>query len=66
MTLDDIRRRVANIASAAGDDERAHSLEDDLMCDFIDHVAKFGPPDLAEMAAAVAATAKLDFARWCA
>jgi len=42
MTLDDIQKRVARIRKAKGDDETAHSMEDDLRADFIRHVAMFG------------------------
>lgn len=66
MTLDDIKKAVAEIEEISDDDETAHAREDDLFMAFINHVARSGPPELAEMASEVLKTQQIGFARWCA
>ncbi len=67
MTLEQIQEKVDEIKIAAADDERAHSLEDDLMFAFITWLAKECYEDLIrEKAKLVLSTSEIDFARWCA
>jgi len=66
MDLDEVKKRVADIGFMQGDDEAAHSNEDDLHVDFIRHVAAAGTPELAEMAKEILKVCDMDFARWCA
>jgi CHASE3 domain sensor protein len=66
MTLEEIQKRVEDIRATAGDDEVAHSREDDLRKDFIEYVASLQNESLAAKARAVLETEKIDFYRWCA
>lgn len=66
MSIDEIRQRLAAIAEAGGDDEIAHTMEDCLWGDFIEHVAKCGDPELARMAELVLTSTDIKFNRWCA
>lgn len=66
MTLDEIKNAIELIVQIKGDDERAHSEEDELRAGFIQHVAANGPADLAAMTREVLKTDEIDFARWCA
>lgn len=45
MTSDETRARIEAIRTAAGDYEVAHSREDDLLWDFVEHVLKVGSVD---------------------
>ena len=65
MTVDEVRRRVADIAEEAGDDESAHSDEDSLRHDVLAAIAA-GAPNAAELAAEALKTSEIEFARWCA
>lgn len=65
MTLKQIEERVERIRRMAGDDEAAHSEEDELRHDFIEYVASL-PIPLAKKAWAVLETSGIRFARWCA
>jgi len=65
VTLGEVRQEVERIRACAGDDEAAHSYEDDLRHKFIEYVASQGG-QLAEMAKLVLSTTDIDFARWCA
>ena len=66
MTIEEIRARIEEIISLAGDDETQHSREDRLYLDFIRYVASLGDrvPPLAEQAAEILRTQELDFCRW--
>lgn len=66
MTLDEIKRRVDEIEASVWDDERAHSLEDRILLDFVQHVAANAPEPIASMASEVLRTTDLDFSRWTA
>lgn len=67
MTPATARERVEAIAGAAGDDERAHNLEDQLYLDFVAHVAAHpGDVDLAGVAREVLRSQDIVFSRWCA
>ena len=66
MTLDQIRARLECIRGAHNDYEKAHSLEDGLRAEFIEHIASSGPSDLADMARAVLESDDFQFPRYCA
>jgi hypothetical protein len=68
VTIEEAMRRVEEIRAIAGDDETAHSLEDQLRADFIRWVAKNQQPsDTAQaIALVVESTRGIEFARWCA
>ena len=64
MTLDEVKAWVAKIYAGRGDDECAHSEEDDLHVAFIRHVAEVGDPALKEMATEVLKTNNISFSGW--
>jgi hypothetical protein len=64
LDIDEIRARVAEIQCLQHDSESAHWREDSLYADFVNHVASYGPPDLAEMAREVLKTQETYFDRW--
>ncbi len=65
MNLVEVIKRVQKIRDAAGDDEKAHSMEDCLYRDFIAHVANHAAKkELREMAKEVLQTDMINFARW--
>ena len=68
MTREDIKVRLAKIHDSQGDDEVAHSLEDDLRADFLNSIAVGAVPleDIQDLAALVLTSRELDFERWCA
>lgn len=65
MTVDEVKRRVAEIEALAFDDEAAHSEEDKLRADVLRAIAAGDCADPAAIAQAVLETSKIDFARWC-
>ena len=66
MDLKYIKQEVAKIEAMKGDDESAHSAEDELRAEFIALVAEAGSPELAAMAREVMKTEQIAFCRWCA
>ena len=66
MTLDNVVGRVKAIEASSADYEIAHSLEDDLMREFIAHVQRVGDPLLSAMAEKILAVGDIDFPRYCA
>ena len=66
MDTDEIQRRIDAIRGAAGDDERAHCLEDDLHQDVLRAIAAGNCENPKECAAAALRTLGLNFSRWCA
>ena len=67
MSIEDIKARIDDIREVAGDDEAAHSREDELYADFIAFVAKEPMSwGLADKAKLVLSTRDLKFERWCA
>lgn len=70
MPVQAINARVEAIKNNHGDDESQHAAEDNLMIDFIAHIAcsadKVTPELLMRKAQAVLKTRDLKFARWCA
>jgi hypothetical protein len=65
MTTEQVLLRVKLIQQSAGDDEYAHSMEDDLRRDVLQAIAD-GAPNVRELAAAALKTDEINFARWCA
>ncbi len=70
MTVEDVRARVEEIRAKAeeGDDEVAHSREDDLYRDVFQAIIATCQPESYPWAMARAAlkTNEIEFARWCA
>jgi hypothetical protein len=66
MTVEEVEREVTRIRGMAGDDEAAHSAEDDLWENVLRAVASGETDDSAGIAAAALKTKTIDFARWCA
>lgn len=63
MDTNDIKIRVAEIASFADDPEAAHSLEDGLYMDVLAQIAH-GTDNAAELATEALKASELGFARW--
>ena len=69
MTPDDVRARVAEIAKIAGDDERAHSKEDELHVAVLREIAynvRLTGDEAGVLAAEALRTTEIEFERWCA
>ncbi len=66
MTLAEVMRRIEYIKSVAGDDERAHSKEDDLHQDVLHNIANGTAESPQEMARLALTTSEIEFYRWCA
>lgn len=69
MDVAAVRQWVAQIESAMDDDERAHTMEDDLRERVLEAIANGEVTDIhaaREMAQEALKTGDLDFARWCA
>ncbi len=69
MTIEEAIERVAEIRRIAGDDESAHSMEDELRRAVLDTIAN-GPrlthDEIRELAKVALSTGAIDFERWCA
>lgn len=65
MTIEELQRRVDHIKAIAGDDESAHSEEDDLRRDVLQAIAD-GNPIAAALASLALTTSEIEFSRWCA
>ena len=63
ITIQWVREQIKEIERAKGDDEVAHSREDNLYLIVLEEVAK-GHPQSQELAKEVLKTKKIDFARW--
>jgi len=68
MTLDEVRARIAAIQKAAdaGDDERAHSLEDGLRLDVLAAIAtgSIVPKHAQQLCSLAISTESIEFERW--
>jgi len=64
VTPEEVRRRVDKITAEAGDDEVAHSDEDELHHDVLRHIAATAPDPWRTLAAVALETEHIDFARW--
>jgi hypothetical protein len=67
LTVDEARALVAEIRrhAAEGDDEAAHSVEDDLRERALGAIYA-GAPNAVELAGVALSTKRLGFDRWCA
>lgn len=54
------------IKQSVGDDERAHSLEDEAMSKFIEIASQLGLPQIKKAQAMFKRISEMDFSRWCA
>lgn len=66
MTVDEVKKRVAEIASFKSDDETAHSAEDDLHQEVLAAIRDGKCDDPAACAGEALKTIEIDFCRWCA
>lgn len=67
MTPDEVRKRVATIASTAHDPEAAHGMEDELYQDVLREIADTPPWETgrhSELAAEALKATDLSFERW--
>ena len=64
MTIKEVKIRYNKIKSIMYDDEAAHSAEDNLYMDVLQHIAN-GGSDAVEIAKIALETKNLDFSRWC-
>lgn len=67
MTRDDVRARVAEIAKIAGDDETAHSMEDELHAAVLREIAynvQLTGDEAGVLAAEALRTLDIEFERW--
>ncbi|MCF3101451.1 hypothetical protein IPZ58_07635 [Streptomyces roseoverticillatus] len=65
MTVEDVARRLAEIAHFRDDAEVAHGLTDELHIAVLRSIAA-GAPDAETLAAAALRSETIDFNRWCA
>lgn len=66
MTPTKVRQRVRDIAACKGDNEAAHSMEDDLYRDVIASIATGMCDDPEKVCAEALKTKEIEFVRWCA
>ena len=68
ITLDDVTRRVDEIARTFGDDEKQHNMEDALHRDVLNFIAsgRVAPSTAASLARAALRTEEISFSRWSA
>ena len=65
MTRAEISARLDELRNIADDPEAAHGREDELMRDFIRHVATVAPDtECGQMAALVLMSSNIRFSRW--
>lgn len=65
MTVEEVKEAIKRIDSMSGDDEAAHSAEDDLHQEVLAAIAD-GTEHSAELAKEALKTLDISFARWCA
>jgi hypothetical protein len=66
MNIDQVKKRVDYIRTIAGDDEAAHTEEDDLHMDVLKAIADGNCADPSAIAREALATGEIKFNRWCA
>jgi len=66
MTVEFVKAAVAAVERVGGDDEQAHSQEDDLHLAVLTAIAEGTCEDPQACAKEAIKTVALDFARWCA
>ena len=66
--LDLIKNSLKELKSMKGDDEKAHSFEDDLRTAVLKDIAsgKYSKEECVVFAKEVLKTSKIEFERWCA
>lgn len=66
MNIEYVRERLAELKRIGNKDfERAHSMEDDLYVEFVQHVAQRGSPELQELAKELLRSKDIEFLRSC-
>ena len=65
-TIGQVRDRLRAIRQSAGDDERAHSLQDALFRDVLAGLVLAGPPEVKALAKETLRVDKIEFSRWMA
>ena len=65
LMIEEVRNEVARIKAMAGDDEAAHSAEDQLHANVLAAIAD-GHPFPEKIALEALRTLGIEFARWCA
>lgn len=72
MTIDEIKTRIRDIEDCAGDDERQHAKEDEMVWEFIytlAHPDECDPAlslaDVTAMAVELLKSQRIEFNRWC-
>ncbi len=65
-TVEDVERELALIRKHSGDDEVAHSMEDDLHQCVLMAIANQTAVEPVAMARLALTTLEMDFERWCA
>lgn len=66
MNVEEVKARVQAIRANSGDDEAAHSDEDNLHQEVLQAIADGTCDDPRACAGAALETTKIDFSRWCA
>jgi len=67
LTVEDVNKRVQEVADNTGDPEVAHSMEDALLWEVLEEISEGKHPlNAAEIAQAALKTRKMGFPRWCA
>jgi regulator of protease activity HflC (stomatin/prohibitin superfamily) len=66
VTVEEIQKRLDYIRKIRGDDETAHTVEDELRADVLRAIAEGRCEDPAACAAEALKSADIQFARWCA
>lgn len=66
LTVKEVQERVSKIRFISGDDEMAHSAEDELYAYVLQSIANGTCEDPATCAKAALETENIVFARWCA
>jgi hypothetical protein len=64
MNKQEAQSYIKQIKELTSDPESAHSVEDDMLCEFVKHVAAGDYGELSEVAQIVASSADIKFARW--
>ena len=66
INIEEIKQSVQDIYEMREDDESAHSMEDSLYQEFINHIVETDNGALGDMAREVLKTREIEFKRWCA
>ena len=66
MTIEQIRARIEEIRSNKSDPDKAHTLEDELLWDFVRYIHSTGNKDglLKEKAELILTSQDIEFQRW--